>query len=316
MTIRTVVEKAEPRFIWLDVVDPTRDELSELVADYGLHPLSVNDCLDPEHLPKYEVFESHTFVILRAVDADAPPSADSVQALTRKLAVFAGPTFVITIHRKDQPWLTALKERGLASVPLKHATRSEGIQIHLLTQLFNAALDTYQRPLEEVELALDRFDTKAFEGTVQTGAAFRADLREIHRLRRQVILCKRLLWRTVDVTQRMVPGAGKTAHLLRDVQENAESFHFYADELLDDANTLLNVQLALASHRTSEVMRVLTVFSVFFLPLTFIAGVYGMNFEHMPELRVRWGYPAVLAGMAVVTLVIYRWFRYRGWLRR
>ena len=316
MTIRTVVEKAEPRFIWLDVVDPTRDELSELVADYGLHPLSVNDCLDPEHLPKYEVFESHTFVILRAVDADAPPTADTVQALTRKLAVFAGPSFVITIHRKDQTWLTALQQRGLAGVPLKHATRSEGIQIHLLTQLFNAALDTYQRPLEEVELTLDRFDAKVFEGEVPAGAAFRADLREIHRLRRQVILCKRLLWRTVDVTQRMVPAAGKAAHLLRDVQENAESFHFYADELLDDANTLLNVQLALASHRTSEVMRVLTVFSVFFLPLTFIVGVYGMNFEHMPELRSRWGYPAVLAGMAVVTLGIYRWFRYRGWLRR
>jgi magnesium transporter len=99
------------------------------------------------------------------------------------------------------------------------------------------------------------------------------------------------------------------------VQENAESYHFYADELLDDANTLLNVQLALASHRTGEVMRVLTVFSVFFLPLTFIVGVYGMNFQFMPELRERWGYPAVLAGMAFVTLMIYRWFRGRGWLR-
>jgi magnesium transporter len=316
MTIRTVVEKSDPRFIWLDVVDPTRDELSELVADYGLHPLSVNDCLDPEHLPKYEVFEHHTFVILRAVDADAPRTADTVQALTRKLAVFAGPGFVITIHRKEQPWLTALQERGLASVPLKHATRSEGIQVHLLTQLFNAALDTYQRPLEEVELTLDRFDAKVFEGTVEGGAEFRADLREIHRLKRQVTLCKRLLWRTVDVTQRMVPNAGKAAALLRDVQENAESYHFYADELLDDANTLLTVQLALASQRTSEVMRVLTVFSVFFLPLTFIVGVYGMNFEYMPELREHWGYPAVLLAMGMVTFAIYRWFRHRGWLRR
>ena len=316
MTIRTVVEKTEPRFVWLDVVDPTREELSELVADYGLHPLSVNDCLDPEHLPKFEVFESHSFVILRAVDADAPRSADTVQALTRKIAVFAGPEFVITIHRKDQPWLSAVQKRGLANVPLKHATRSEGIQVHLLTQLFNAALDTYQRPLEEVELTLDRFDAKVFEGTVQTGEAFRADLREIHRLKRQVTLCKRLLWRTLDVTQRMVPGAGKASALLRDVHENAESYHFYADELLEDANTLLNVQLALASHRTSEVMRVLTVFSVFFLPLTFIVGVYGMNFEFMPELRQRWGYPAVIVAMAVVTLAIYRWVRLRGWLRR
>ena len=80
MTIRTVVETSEPRFTWLDVVDPTREELSELVAEYGLHPLAVNDCLDPEHLPKFEVFDNHSFVILRAVDADAPPTADTVQA--------------------------------------------------------------------------------------------------------------------------------------------------------------------------------------------------------------------------------------------
>ena len=316
MTIRTVVEKSEPRFIWLDAVDPTAEELAELAADYGLHPLAVKDCLDPEHLPKYEVFENHTFVILRAVDEAAGPPADTVQELTRKIALFYGPTFLITVHRKDQGWLAALQQRCLVGLPSKLATRSEGIQAHVLTQLFNAAIDTYQRPLETIERRLDEFDAKVFEGRNVPGAAFRADLREIHLAKRQVTLCKRLLWRTVDVTQRMVAAAGRAATLFRDVQENAESYHFYADELLDDANTLLNVQLALASHRTSEVMRVLTLFSVFFLPLTFIVGVYGMNFHFMPELRERWGYPAVLALMAGVTLVIYRWFRGRGWLGR
>jgi len=316
MTIRTVVEKSEPRFVWLDVVDPTTDELDELVKDYGLHPLSVSDCLDPEHLPKHEVFENHTFVILRAVDESAARTADTVQAFTRKIALFNGPSFLITIHRKDQPWLTALQQRCLVGLPARHASRSEGIQAHLLAQLFNAALDTYQRPLETIEGRLDEFDTKVFEGREPAGLGFRAELREIHLVKRQVTLCKRLLWRTVDVTQRMVPASGRAATLFRDVQENAESYHFYADELLDDANTLLSVQLALASHRTSEVMRVLTVFSVFFLPLTFIVGVYGMNFQFMPELRHRWGYPGALLLMAVVTLLIYRWFRRSGWLRR
>ncbi len=315
MTIRTVVEKTEPRFMWLDAVDPTTEELAELAADYGLHPLAVGDCLDPEHRPKYETFENHTFVILRAVDAGAGKDADTVQELTRKIALFYGPSFLITVHRKDQPWLTALQDRCLVGIPSKHAARSEGIQAHLLAQLFNAALDTYQRPLEAIEGRLDQFDTSVFEGRGAAGSGFRADLREIHLAKRQVTLCKRLLWRTVDVTQRMLSAAGRAATLFRDVQENAESYHFYADELLDDANTLLSVHLSLASHRTSEVMRVLTVFSVFFLPLTFIVGVYGMNFDFMPELRERWGYPAVLVFMAVVTLLIYRWFRGRGWLR-
>jgi magnesium transporter len=91
--------------------------------------------------------------------------------------------------------------------------------------------------------------------------------------------------------------------------------HFYADELLEDVNNLLSIQLALASHRTNEVVRVLTVFSVFFLPLTFIVGIYGMNFRYMPELQERWGYPAAMAGMGFVTLMIYLWFRRRGWLK-
>jgi magnesium transporter len=316
VTIRTVVEKAEPRFVWLDVVDPDSEELVELAHDYRLHPLSVSDCLDPEHLPKHEIFENHSFVILRAIDETAPPSADTVQALTRKLAVFHGAGFLVTIHRKDQPWLTALQQRCLINFPSKHAARSEGIQAHLMAQLFNAALDTYHRPLEAIEARLDRFDSDIFEGRGGPGPQFRAELREVHLVRRQVTLCKRLLWRTVDVTQRMIPGAGRSAALFRDVQENAESYHFYADELLDDANTLLSVQLALASHRTSEVMRVLTVFSVFFLPLTYIVGVYGMNFEFMPELGHRWGYPAVLILMSVVTLLILGWFRRRGWLKR
>ena len=105
---------------------------------------------------------------------------------------------------------------------------------------------------------------------------------------------RRMLSHTLDAVQQLVPGSEPTAPLFRDVRENTESMHFYADELLDDVNTLLNIQLALASHRTGEVMRVLTVFSVFFLPLTFIVGIYGMNFHYMPELRERWGYPAVL----------------------
>jgi magnesium transporter len=100
------------------------------------------------------------------------------------------------------------------------------------------------------------------------------------------------------------------------VRDTAESYLFYADQLLDETQGLLGTYLAVASHRTNEVMRVLTVFSAFFLPLTFIVGIYGMNFEHMPELGQRWGYPMVLVGMGMVSLVIMLWFRRRGWLRR
>ena len=101
---------------------------------------------------------------------------------------------------------------------------------------------------------------------------------------------------------------------LNDLKENAETLYFATDEIMEDVNNLLSLELAAADHDTNEVMRVLTVFSAFFLPLTFIVGVYGMNFDVMPELRWTWGYPVVLTLMFTVCLGIYLWFRRKGWL--
>ena len=311
MTLRTVLEADKAGFTWLDVVGPTPEELAEIATTYGLENTSVQDCLDPEHLPKFEQFDNYAFAIIRVYDEQSDRHCSTVQELTRKVAIFQTPALLITIHRKDQPWLTRVEERLTREVP---RAKNRGSLQALISKLLNAAADTYSLPLEALETRIDAFEESVFqEGGM--GPALAGPLREIDLLKRQVTLIKRLLWRFLDVVQRMTPQSGRTASLFRDVQENVESYHFYADELLDDANTLLNIQLSLATHRTSEVMRVLTVFSVFFLPLTFIVGVYGMNFQFMPELRARWGYPAILAGMGVVTLVIYFWFHRRGWLR-
>jgi len=313
MSSRTVLTRADPPLVWIDMVQPTPAELEEIAKTYGLQSTSVGDCLDPEHLPKFEQFETYAFVIIRAFDERSERSCATVQELTRKVAIFSGQSFLITVHRTEQPWLSAIEtkfESEQAGRPGK-----EGLQTYILTQVLNGAIDTYLPPLEAIETRIDAFEELVFGGGEADSRAFTEDLRDIHILKRQVTLIKRLLWRILDVVQRMTPATGRPAALFRDVQENVESYHFYADELLDDANTILNVQLALAAHRTGEVMRILTVFSVFFLPLTFLVGVYGMNFDFMPELRSPWGYPVVLAVMGGITLTIYLWFRRRGWLR-
>jgi magnesium transporter len=277
----------------------------------------VQDCLEPEHLPKFEAFETHNFVILRAWDEAAPPNCTTVQEMTRKLAIFQAESFLITIHRKEQRWLEALENRlGQALIEKRRARNGrDGAGLYIMSQLLDNVVDTYLKPLEAVEARLDAFEQKVFVERTIGSRHFRGELREIRSAKRQVTLAKRLLWRTIDVAHRITPGAGKLVPIFRDVQENVETYHFYADELLDDANTLLNVQLSLASHRSGEVMRVLTLFSAFFLPLTFIVGIYGMNFDFMPELRQRWGYPGVLLAMALVSFSIYHWFRRRGWMR-
>jgi magnesium transporter len=309
MTIRTIVNSNDPPFIWLDVVNPTREELANIARQYGLHSTSVEDSLEPEHLPKYERIGVVTFIIVRAIDEAAARDCSTVQEMTRKVAIFFSTDFLITIHRTEQPFLTALITK-YQSPPPAGAERRKSFLPRILIEIINAVIDTYGRPLAEAEIAIDKFEATVF-GEHELGGL----LQRIYTEKRRVTQMRRMLSHTLDVVQRLVPASEPTAPLFQDLRENAESMYSYAEELVEDVNSLLSIQLALASHRTNEVVRVLTVFSVFFLPLTFIVGIYGMNFAFMPELRHRWGYPAVIGAMALVTLIIYLWFRRRGWLR-
>jgi magnesium transporter len=311
MTVRTVLSSSDPPFTWVDVVDPTREELADVARRYGLHPTSVEDSLEPEHLPKYERIGATTFIIVRAFDTGSSHDCSTLHEMTRKVAIFYGTDFLVTIHRTEQPFLTALIESyRRSSPPDGSADRRKGFLPRVVIDLINGAVGTYEKPLQDAETAIDTFEATVFGEHELTGL-----LRRIYLVKRRVTLMRRMLSHTLDAVKKLVPASEPTVPFYQDLRENVESMHFWADELLEDVNNLLSIQLALASHRTNEVVRILTVFSVFFLPLTFIVGIYGMNFEFMPELRERWGYPAVMAGMGFVTLVIYLWFRKRGWLR-
>ena len=310
MTQRPVISSTEPPFTWLDLVNPTRVELAGVARQYGLHPMTVEDSLEPEHLPKYERIGNTTFIIVRAFDEASPRDCATLHEMTRKVAIFYGADFLITIHRTEQPFLTALMEKHRTAAPPDGTERRKGFLPRLVIDLMNGAVATYEKPLQDAETAIDSFEATVFGEHELTGL-----LRKIYLVKRRVTLMRRMLSHTLDAVKKLVPASEPTAPLYQDLRENVESTHFWAEELLEDVSNLLSMQLALASHRTNEVVRILTVFSVFFLPLTFIVGIYGMNFQFMPELRERWGYPAVMIAMGFVTLVIYLWFRKRGWLR-
>ena len=301
---QTVCSTGEPPFVWSDVTAPNVEELQAIAQHYGIPASIVQDCLDPEHLPKHEKFGETTFLILRIYDIAAPEAAGTVQELTRKIAIFFRSDVALTIHRVDLPLTAALRERF--GVPGAGCG-----SLALLAALGNGVLDTYERPLQQAEDALDHYEEGLFSPKLKTPS-----LQKIHLLKRRVSLIKRMLWQSHSVIQRLTPSGERSESVYQDLKENAESYHFWADQLHEEVQNLLSMHVALASHRTSEVMRVLTIFSAFFLPLTFIVGIYGMNFTFMPELNKVWGYPAVLGLMALVSTVIYTWFRRRGWLKR
>lgn len=301
--IRVIRREGEPPIpIWLDVEDPTAEELGQLAQDYRLHPTLVEDCLEPMHLPKHEQSGDVTFMIVRAFDLEADDEDTSVQGLTRNIAVFLGNRFLITLHRRDQHFLRPI---------LTHKAEGPG-PVYLLSVMLEvllAAVETYHSPLEQAEAQVHRF-----EAAILTDRRDAAHWAAIFRTQARLTVIKRMLWHTLAAVQRFVPRSERSLPLCQDLRERIESLIFFADNLLEDLRNLLAVQLSLSANDTNDVMRTLAMYSVFFMPLSFIVGVYGMNFEHIPELHWRFGYPSVWIALVGIAFFIYRSFRKRHWL--
>jgi magnesium transporter len=315
--VERIVFEAEG-FHWLDVVDPSRVELEAIAKKYGLHPTSVQDCLDPEHLPKYERMENLGFVILRAYDEASPHDADTVQELTRKVALFWADAFLITVHRKEQPYLTQVQDRFKERCRVRPPKAGEPPLVQLFGDLIRAVILSYEKPVDVALSQLELLEMGVFEAR----GAQPFEIREGYFLKRKAFVFKRMLRATLDLLPKMTAGLSLDPAQQQDLREGADSLHYYTDELTESVTSLLNLHISLASqrtneasHRTNEVVRVLTIFSVFLLPLNLLTGIYGMNFDHMPELKWAFGYPMVLLTMVVVTGSIYLWFRRQGWLK-
>lgn len=292
--------KGRENFEWIDVAQPTAEELASLAKQYNLHPHTVADCLEPDHLPKFEMTNHTGFVITRKY-APQDDYADTIQELSSKVALFFSDDFLITIHRLPQPFLNDINEqyvsKGLCkSVPV------------LVLRIVEGVLNSYVKPGQALSDEIDSYESLLFlKKSIP-------DFQEkIYYVKRKAAVTKKIIKLTEEVITLLEKQYSTSSELeeLWDMYTKVETLY---DQVYDDAHSLTNVYLAISAQRTNEVMRILTIFSVFFMPLTFIVGIYGMNFDWMPELRVWWGYPAVMGIMSVITLLILGWFRWRKWL--
>jgi magnesium transporter len=291
-------------FKWVDVVGPTASELLQIADEFRLRKDFIRDSMDPKHLPKYEKEGDSIFVIVRHFDLEAKRRANTTTKLTRKVAVVVTPKLLLTIHRKAQPFFQNIATRLNASL-VNSEIQSDDAALQVLDQ----AMQTFESQIELMEKDLELLEDGIFQKQSYT-----SQLTETHRIVRKLSIFKRILIHTAGVFQRWSSSHAPTIELLKKLTESNAHMIFFSDELLEDGRSLLQLHLSLASHRTGEIMRVLTVFSVFFMPLTFIVGVYGMNFKFMPELEWPLGYLSVWILMGAITTAIAIWFFKRGWL--
>lgn len=288
-------------FEWNDVEAPGSEELKNLADQFRLPQAAVIDCMQSEHLPKYEVFDNYNFIIVRFYDTNCKVESDNIQQLTRKVAIFYNKEFILTIHRSNTPFI----ERIAAKYANDKNIRSP---FDIVCKIIKNALETFSEPIKNIDQAIDMYESKIFLKKRVPDM-----LKILYLIKRKTSVFKKLNSISKMVVDTISSPQNKNSHYadLRDYQLRLET---ETDELYENVNSLLNLYISLAAQKTNDVMRILTVFSAFFLPLTFIVGVYGMNFDFMPELRLKWGYPGVLIFMALVTALIFQWFKRKKWL--
>lgn len=288
-------------FTWLDVTDPTREELMEIAREYSIPDSSVQDSLEPEHLPKFEQIEDKIFIIVRVHDKEAGATAGSIQQATRKIAVFYDQGLLITIHRSEQPLLKELKAKYIDTGKCRKESE-------ILLRIVYKALKTYEEPATKFSEEMDVYESAIFLRKKVPDI-----LKSIYKVKRRASVCFRIVTLTDDVVRRLVE-LHKKHYLAQDMLDLQLRLGILYNEIVDESNHLLSIYISFTSQRTNEVMRILTIFSVFFMPLTFIVGIYGMNFDFMPELDWHYGYFAALGAMLLITGVIYFWFKRKRWL--
>lgn len=285
---------------WIDIAQPTVEELATIADTYGLRQHTVADCLEPGHLPKFEMVDDICFIIVR-LHAPNDSYSDTIQELTNKVAIFFNDRFILTIHRQPQVFLYELKHKYINGGQCK-STR------FLVLKIIESVLNSYIQPGEKLEEKIDHYESMIFLQQKVPNLQ-----QNLYYMKRQANITKRMIKLTEEVIQQ-IEHTYESSPELEQVWDGFTKAETMYERILEDANSLTNVYLAISAQRTNEVMRILTIFSVFFLPLTFIAGIYGMNFDYMPELRIWWAYPAVIVSMLALTAVIYGWFRWRKWI--
>lgn len=293
---------------WTDIHAPNSEDLKSLLQEFPIPESVIMRALDPEQLPTCEFFRDFLFMILRHHDLDAESDSATIEELSTKIVFFIGETFLLTVHRQDLEIFTSLRSKeNLEKLNL----------IALVRTISSQAIRSFEPSLDKLDSQTDVIENRVF--SLQR----KSILREGYIVKRQASSYRKLFKFTRDVFFKIPTEIDIPARDLAQVREPLEKLIFYADSIHEEIAGLLGLHLSLmsqktneASFRTNEVMRVLTVFSIFFLPLNFIAGLYGMNFEHMPELKSENGYFYTLGMMILLVLGITLWIWRRGWLKK
>lgn len=292
--------------IWVDMHGISLRQEDDIVKAFGLHQLAIRDARRERHPPKLEVFEDCLFILLKGLDAESR----DLDFGTIQLAFFAGERFLLTRHDK----LSVSIDHWLSSPQLAPVLKEGGIRLALeiaitVARRYTELLLNFEPRLAELE---DLLDAKPNDSTMRELTLYRTRLRK---MRRDFNYHARVFEVLRNEETPFFHGRkGKYKHHVIDTYEKYERVLSLCSLYYEQAGDLVDGYISLTSHQLNNTMRVLTVLTAIFVPLSFLAGLYGMNFDYMPELHHEWGYFILLGVMTAIIVTLLVVFRRNRWL--
>jgi magnesium transporter len=291
-------------FVWVALRDPAAEELGELQRAFDLHPLAVEDALVGHQRPKIEEYGNSLFAVLHLVEAAGPDYR------VGELATFAGSNYLVSVRSRA--------ERGFADVRARCEREPKLLRQgpgYVLYALMDAVVDRYFPILDSLEDELDAVEQRIFAppGTP------RDNIEALYALKQRLMVMKHavapLLEGVSNLSGARVPAlCAKISEYFRDIYDHLQRLNQTADSIRDTIATAISVNLSMITLQENETMKRLAAYAALLAIPTMIAGIYGMNFEHMPELKWRYGYELSLLVMGSIDVLLYLRFKKAKWL--
>lgn len=290
--------------VWIDLLSPRRDDLAAIGRRFAFHDLAIEDALKRKQRPKTDFYTDHVFVVLYALE----PERDSVDISAHEVSMFAGKEIVVTIHTEEIPELEFAARRWREHC----GTRLEKSSATLVYTIVDSIVDGYFPCMDRIAEEIDTLETSLFNGTDTD------NLQQIFRMKRSLLDIRRVVAPSRDVfnafTRWELPALGEeSVYYFQDVYDHVIRVTDQIDAQREVLASAIDVHLSLVSNRMNQTVRTLTAASIVLMSLALIAGVYGMNFDNMPELRWEYGYVITLGIMAAIGSGLALVFRRLGW---
>ena len=290
-------------FVWVAIKDPEPEELHRMQEEFGLHPLAVEDALTGHQRPKIEEYGDSIFAVLHV------PVANDDEIEVAELDLFVGPNYVLSVRHRFEPGFQAVRERAEREPHLLE--RGSG---YVFYALMDNVVDRYFPVVDALEVELERIEERIFADDSP-----RRNIQHLYCVKHKLMVMRHMVEPLLEVTHKLYGGrvpliCQGVQEYFRDIYDHLGRVSLQLDGLRDMVITAMSVNLSMITLHEGEVTKKLAAYAALVAVPTMIAGIYGMNFQHMPELHWAFGYPLAIGLMVGIDLIVWRRLRRIGWL--